>query len=171
MQPRVGLGRGGGDAAQDWTAWLLAKPFGLWLVGLIGLGVMGGGVAFLVKAAMWPVGFWLPTTYAAASAPAARPNGSGGRPEAPRIVDFGASASAFKLDRTIEDAPLAASIAKAKAGRVAELAVQEAVQMHGGVGMTDAFDVGLFMKRVRVLNELLGDVGFHAEQLARRQGF
>ena len=43
--------------------------------------------------------------------------------------------------------------------------------MHGGVGMTDEFDVGLFMKRVRVLNELLGDVGFHAEQLARRQGF
>ena len=66
---------------------------------------------------------------------------------------------------------LAVSVAKAKAGKVAELAVQEAVQMHGGVGMTDEFDVGLFMKRVRVLNELLGDVGFHAEQLARRQGF
>ena len=46
----LGLGRKGGDATQDWTAWLLAKPFGLWLVGLIGLGVMGGGVAFLVKA-------------------------------------------------------------------------------------------------------------------------
>lgn len=75
------------------------------------------------------------------------------------------------IDAGREDAGLAASIAKAKAGRVAELAVQEAVQMHGGVGMTDEFDVGLFMKRVRVLNELLGDVGFHAEQLARRQGF
>ncbi|MDO9426676.1 MAG: DUF1206 domain-containing protein [Methylobacterium sp.] len=49
----LGLGRrsGGGDGMQDWTAWLLAKPFGLWLVGLIGVGVMGGGVAFLVKAA------------------------------------------------------------------------------------------------------------------------
>ena len=68
-------------------------------------------------------------------------------------------------------ASLAASIAKAKAGRVAELAVQEAVQMHGGVGMTDEFDVGLFMKRVRVLNELLGDAGFHAERVARAQGF
>lgn len=75
------------------------------------------------------------------------------------------------IDAGREDAGLAASVAKAKAGRVAELAVQEAVQMHGGVGMTDEFDVGLFMKRVRVLNELLGDVGFHAEQLARRQGF
>ena len=75
------------------------------------------------------------------------------------------------LDAGREDADLAASVAKAKAGRVAELAVQEAVQMHGGVGMTDEFDVGLFMKRVRVLNELLGDAGFHSERLARSQGF
>jgi alkylation response protein AidB-like acyl-CoA dehydrogenase len=60
-----------------------------------------------------------------------------------------------------------ASIAKAKAGKVAELAVQEGVQMHGGVGMTDAFDIGLYMKRVRVLNECLGDAHFHADQLAR----
>jgi alkylation response protein AidB-like acyl-CoA dehydrogenase len=75
------------------------------------------------------------------------------------------------IDAGGPDAEMAAGIAKAKAGRVAELAVQEAVQMHGGVGMTDEFDVGLFMKRVRVLNELLGDAGFHAERLARSQGF
>ena len=75
------------------------------------------------------------------------------------------------LDLGKESAPLAVSVAKAKAGRVAELAVQEAVQMHGGVGMTDEFDVGLFMKRVRVLNELLGDAGFHQERMARAQGF
>jgi len=66
---------------------------------------------------------------------------------------------------------LAVSVAKAKAGKVAELAVQEAVQMHGGVGMTDEFDVGLYMKRVRVLNELLGDAAFHQERLARAQGY
>ncbi|MGA0545903.1 acyl-CoA dehydrogenase family protein [Brevundimonas sp. VNH65] len=66
---------------------------------------------------------------------------------------------------------VAVSVAKAKAGRVAELAVQEAVQMHGGVGMTDEFDVGLFMKRVRVLNELFGDAGYHQEKLARAQGY
>ncbi|MDY6925138.1 MAG: acyl-CoA dehydrogenase [Pseudomonadota bacterium] len=75
------------------------------------------------------------------------------------------------LDAGRESAPLAVSVAKAKAGRVAELAVQEAVQMHGGVGMTDEFDVGLFMKRVRVLNEFLGDAGFHQERMARSQGF
>ncbi len=88
--------------------------------------------------------------------------------ELARAATIGAQ---IALDEGREDAPLAASIAKAKAGRVAELAVQEAVQMHGGVGMTDAFDVGLFMKRVRVLNELLGDAGFHAERVARAQGF
>ena len=75
------------------------------------------------------------------------------------------------IDAGRDDADLAASVAKAKAGRAAELAVQEAVQMHGGVGMTDAFDVGLYMKRVRVLNELLGDAQFHTERLARSQGF
>ena len=76
-----------------------------------------------------------------------------------------------RLDAGADQADLAISIAKAKAGRVAELAVQEAVQMHGGVGMTDEYDVGLFMKRVRVLNELLGDAGFHQERLAQSQGF
>ena len=75
------------------------------------------------------------------------------------------------LDAGRENASLIVSVAKAKAGRVAELAVQEAVQMHGGVGMTDEYDVGLFMKRVRVLNELLGDAGFHQERMARAQGF
>jgi len=88
--------------------------------------------------------------------------------ELARAATIGAQ---IAIDEGREDAPLAASIAKAKAGRVAELAVQEAVQMHGGVGMTDEFDVGLFMKRVRVLNELLGDPGFHAERVARAQGF
>lgn len=47
-----GIGRAadGGSGAQDWTAWLLAKPFGLWLVGIVGLVIMGGGVGFLLKA-------------------------------------------------------------------------------------------------------------------------
>jgi alkylation response protein AidB-like acyl-CoA dehydrogenase len=76
-----------------------------------------------------------------------------------------------RLDAGKDPEGLAVSVAKAKAGRVAELAVQEAVQMHGGVGMTDAFDVGLYMKRVRVLNELLGDAGFHADRLARARGY
>jgi alkylation response protein AidB-like acyl-CoA dehydrogenase len=76
-----------------------------------------------------------------------------------------------RLDAGADKADLAVSVAKAKAGRVAELAVQEGVQMHGGVGMTDEYDIGLYMKRVRVLNELLGDAHFHAEVIARAGGY
>ena len=47
----LGLGlHAGGDGLQDWTAWLLAKPFGRFAVGLAGLCVVGGGGAFLLKA-------------------------------------------------------------------------------------------------------------------------
>ena len=87
------------------------------------------------------------------------------------IVRAATLAALQKLDAGDEDAAFAVSVAKAKAGGVAELCVQEAVQMHGGVGMTDEFDVGLFMKRVRVLNELMGDHGFHAERVARAGGY
>jgi acyl-CoA dehydrogenase len=75
------------------------------------------------------------------------------------------------LDANPEGAGLIAAVAKAKAGQVATLAVQEAVQLHGGVGMTDELDVGLFMKRARVAQELYGDSNFHAERLARMSGY
>lgn len=75
------------------------------------------------------------------------------------------------LDAKADDTRAAVSIAKAHAGKTATVAVQEAVQMHGGMGMTDEFDVGLFMKRARVLQELLGDTNFHAERLARLRSY
>lgn len=71
------------------------------------------------------------------------------------------------LDESVAASSAIVSIAKAKAGATATLTVQEAVQMHGGIGMTDEFDVGLFMKRVRVGQELFGDTNFHAHRLAR----
>ena len=80
-------------------------------------------------------------------------------------------AAVIHAQQTLAHAPNAAaqavSIAKSRAGTTATLAVQEAVQMHGGMGMTDEFDVGLYMKRARVLQELLGDADFHADRLAR----
>ena len=69
------------------------------------------------------------------------------------------------------DAHLLTSQAKARAGWTANAAVQEAVQMHGGMGMTDELDIGLFMKRARVLEELLGDGGFHADRVATLGGY
>ena len=75
------------------------------------------------------------------------------------------------LDSDFDAAGAAVAVAKAKAGSTTTLAVQEAVQMHGGVGMTDAFDIGFFMKRARVCQELFGDSAYHAEQLARMKGY
>jgi alkylation response protein AidB-like acyl-CoA dehydrogenase len=71
------------------------------------------------------------------------------------------------LDADFAHAGTAVAVAKAKAGTTATLAVQESLQMHGGMGMTDQFDIGFFMKRARVCQELLGDSNFHSEQLAR----
>jgi len=71
------------------------------------------------------------------------------------------------LDDSYDRSGAIVSVAKARAGLSATLAVQEAVQMHGGIGMTDEFDIGLFMKRIRVCQELFGDSNFHADRLAR----
>jgi alkylation response protein AidB-like acyl-CoA dehydrogenase len=49
--------------------------------------------------------------------------------------------------------------------------VQEGVQMHGGIGMTDEYDIGFYMKHQRVLAELFGDTNWAADQLARMSGY
>lgn len=43
--------------------------------------------------------------------------------------------------------------------------------MHGGIGMTDEYDIGFYMKRQRVLAELFGDADYHANCLARLAGY
>ncbi|MEP3786343.1 acyl-CoA dehydrogenase [Ascidiaceihabitans sp.] len=75
------------------------------------------------------------------------------------------------LDEDIDNATMAVSLAKARATDTAKLAVIEGVQMHGGIGMTDAFDMGFYMKRARVAAEWLGDYGYHAERVAAARGF
>jgi alkylation response protein AidB-like acyl-CoA dehydrogenase len=75
------------------------------------------------------------------------------------------------LDGNPDTAAAAVAVAKARAGTTATRAVQEGVQMHGGMGMTDQFDIGFFMKRARVCEELFGDSNFHADRLARMKGY
>jgi alkylation response protein AidB-like acyl-CoA dehydrogenase len=75
------------------------------------------------------------------------------------------------LDTDVAKAAGAVAVAKARAGTTATRAVQEGVQMHGGMGMTDQFDIGFFMKRARVCEEFLGDANFHADQLARMRSY
>ena len=75
------------------------------------------------------------------------------------------------LDAGAPSAELMVSVAKAKVGQTAGLAVREGVQMHGGIGMTDEYDIGLYMKRDRALQEFLGDVYYHAERVAQISGY
>ncbi|WP_439539168.1 acyl-CoA dehydrogenase family protein [Sphingomonas sp.] len=75
------------------------------------------------------------------------------------------------LDAGDAKADEAVSVAKAMAGMASTLAVQEGVQMHGGIGMTDEYDIGFYMKRGRVLAELFGDTNYHADALARAAGY
>ena len=58
------------------------------------------------------------------------------------------------------------SLAKWKAGEAAHKISCEAVQMHGGIGVTDEYDLGLFLKRVRVAQAMLGDRDFHSDRYA-----
>jgi alkylation response protein AidB-like acyl-CoA dehydrogenase len=75
------------------------------------------------------------------------------------------------LDSNDDSATLWVSVAKAKAADVASLAAREGVQMHGGIGMTDEHDIGLYLKREAVLGELFGDVYYHRNRVAELSGY
>ncbi len=75
------------------------------------------------------------------------------------------------VQRDATQARVLVSQAKSRACTTSNRAVQEGVQLHGGIGMTDDLDIGLFMKRARVLQELFGDAGFHADRLATLGGY
>ena len=84
------------------------------------------------------------------------------------------SATLKALQALDADAPSAAfdvAVAKAKASRTACEATTECLQMHGGIGMTDEFDIGLFLKRARVDSVLFGDEAFLADRVAMLLGY
>ena len=64
-----------------------------------------------------------------------------------------------------------ASLAKFKMGEALKLVSRESLQMHGGIGMTDEFDVGLFLKRAAVCEQAYGNSAFHARRYAALGGF
>ncbi len=75
------------------------------------------------------------------------------------------------IDDEREDVPLMASAAKARASDTASLVTREAIQLHGGIGMTDEQEIGLFLKRAKAAELTLGDSGYHLDRFARLQGF
>jgi alkylation response protein AidB-like acyl-CoA dehydrogenase len=75
------------------------------------------------------------------------------------------------LDADSPDVPELASIAKVKMGETLFLVSNEMIQLHGGIGMTDAHDAGLYLKRARVLEASWGNRAFHRDRFARIKGF
>ncbi len=75
------------------------------------------------------------------------------------------------IDRGSNDVRAACSLAKSMAGETLHLVSNEMVQMHGGIGMTDAADPGLYLKRARVLEAAYGGASHHRDRYARLLGF
>jgi alkylation response protein AidB-like acyl-CoA dehydrogenase len=75
------------------------------------------------------------------------------------------------IDRNANDVPQLCSLAKARAGDTWHLISNEMVQMHGGIGMTDAHDSGLYLKRARVAEALFGNSTFHRDRYAKLMGY
>jgi len=75
------------------------------------------------------------------------------------------------VDDAPQDLPLLASLAKTKLNELAKQVTNEAVQMHGGIGVTDALEIGFFLKRARVAMQIYGDTGYHKDRYATLCGY
>jgi alkylation response protein AidB-like acyl-CoA dehydrogenase len=75
------------------------------------------------------------------------------------------------IDRDAADVAQLASLAKAKAGALVHLVSNEMVQMHGGIGMTDEHDAGLYLKRARVQEATFGAASYHRDRYAALLGY
>lgn len=71
------------------------------------------------------------------------------------------------VDLDSENLAELASLAKSKLGLTAKLVTNEAVQMHGGIGVTDDADIGFFLKKTRVAQRIFGDSNYHLDRVAK----
>ena len=79
--------------------------------------------------------------------------------------------SITSFDEGGNDCERLASLSKAKVGEVFHLISNESVQMHGGIGVTDEYDIGLYLKRARVAEQIFGDSNFHKNRYAELTGY
>lgn len=75
------------------------------------------------------------------------------------------------IDGNAKNVAALASLAKAKLGETIKLVTNEAIQMYGGIGMTDDEEIGFFIKRARVAQQTLGDYNYHLDRFARMNGY
>ena len=80
-------------------------------------------------------------------------------------------AAAAHADDAPDELAQYASLAKARAGETAILVAREGIQMHGGVGVTDEYDIGFYLKRARAADITLGDAAFHTRRWATLSGY
>ena len=80
-------------------------------------------------------------------------------------------AAARAVDAGDAEAAKLVSLAKARCSDAGVLIGNEAVQMHGGIGMTDEHDIGFYLKRARVAEMTFGDAAFHRDRWARLSGY
>ena len=79
--------------------------------------------------------------------------------------------TALDEGRDADEVAKLASLAKAKVGETYNLVSREGIQMHGGIGMTDEFDIGFFIKRAAVSEQTLGDVNFQRNRYGELEGY
>jgi acyl-CoA dehydrogenase len=75
------------------------------------------------------------------------------------------------IDEGREELPTLVSTTKARLSDTAGLVSREAIQMHGGIGMTDEEEIGFFLKRAKIAELFLGDAAYHRDRFATLQGF
>jgi alkylation response protein AidB-like acyl-CoA dehydrogenase len=80
-------------------------------------------------------------------------------------------AAARALDAQSPDAPQLVSLAKARLSDAYCLVAGEAIQLHGGIGMTDEHDIGFFLKRARAAEMTFGDAAYHRDRFAALGGY
>jgi alkylation response protein AidB-like acyl-CoA dehydrogenase len=78
--------------------------------------------------------------------------------------------AAWAIDEGQDDAPLAASMAKACASDMSRKVAAAGIQLHGGIGMTWEHDLHLYMKRAKACEIAFGDATWHRERVARLMG-
>ena len=79
--------------------------------------------------------------------------------------------TALDEGRDAEEVAKLASLTKAKVGETFNLVSREGIQMHGGIGMTDEFDIGFFIKRAAVCEQTFGDVNYHRNRYGELEGY
>ncbi|MBS04502.1 MAG: acyl-CoA dehydrogenase [Gammaproteobacteria bacterium] len=75
------------------------------------------------------------------------------------------------IDNDADDVALMVSLSKCRTGEFLHHMSNQLIQIHGGIGMTDEFDAGFYLKRARVLENLYGNQAFHRDRFARFSGF